>query len=103
MLGSAIEWHPGPRGGAQRGDKTLLDALIPVHEATAGRTPRAATRPRALKDSATVADAAVDETRSAGRASWPRRRRSASAARTRPDPGIVAIATILQIGAKNTA
>ena len=31
MLGSAIEGIQA-RGGAQRGDKTLLDALIPVHE-----------------------------------------------------------------------
>jgi len=93
MLGSAIEGIQA-RGGAQRGDKTLLDALIPVHEkllahATSGDTTAA------LKDAATVADAAVDETRSLvahrGRASQVGERSANT-----PDPGIVAIATILQ-------
>ncbi len=93
MLGSAIEGIQA-RGGAQRGDKTLLDALIPVHEkllehAASGDTTAA------LKDAARVADAAVDETRSLvahrGRASQVGERSANT-----PDPGIVAIATILQ-------
>jgi dihydroxyacetone kinase phosphoprotein-dependent L subunit len=93
MLGSAIEGIQA-RGGAQRGDKTLLDALIPVHEkllehAASGDTTAA------LRDSATVADTAVDETRSLvahrGRASQVGERSANT-----PDPGIVAIATILQ-------
>jgi dihydroxyacetone kinase-like protein len=90
MLGSAIEGIQA-RGGAKLGDKTLLDALIPVHEALqAGGDPTAA-----LKQAATVADNAVDETRTLvahrGRASQVGERSANT-----PDPGIVAIATILQ-------
>ncbi len=93
MLGSAIEGIQA-RGGAKLGDKTLLDALIPVHEklkehAAGGDTTAA------LKDAAQVADNAVDETRNLvahrGRASQVGERSANT-----PDPGIVAIATILQ-------
>ena len=93
MLGSAIEGIQA-RGGAQLGDKTLLDALIPVHEkliAHAAGGDKAA----ALKDCAEAADKAVDETRHLvahrGRASQVGERSANT-----PDPGIVAIATILQ-------
>jgi dihydroxyacetone kinase-like protein len=95
MLGSAIEGIQA-RGGAKLGDKTLLDALIPVHEtlkahAASGNPDLGA----ALKDSAAVADAAVDETRSLvahrGRASQVGERSANT-----PDPGIVSIAVILQ-------
>ena len=87
MLGSAIEGIQA-RGGAQLGDKTLLDALIPVHERlTAGGF----LERRALL----AADTAIDETRSLvahrGRASQVGERSANT-----PDPGIVAIATILQ-------
>jgi dihydroxyacetone kinase phosphoprotein-dependent L subunit len=91
MLGSAIEGIQA-RGGARLGDKTLLDALIPVHQKlqAAGEDKAAA-----LKDAASAADAAVDETRSLragrGRASQVGERSIGT-----PDPGIVAIATILQ-------
>jgi dihydroxyacetone kinase phosphoprotein-dependent L subunit len=92
MLGSAIEGIQA-RGGAKLGDKTLLDALIPVHEklkehAAAGDTAAA------LAQSAAVADEAVDATRNLvahrGRASQVGERSANT-----PDPGIVAIATIL--------
>ena len=93
MLGSAIEGIQA-RGGAKLGDKTLLDALIPVHEklkAHAAGGDKAA----ALRDAADAADAAIDETRSLragrGRASQVGERSIGT-----PDPGIVAIATILQ-------
>jgi len=93
MLGSAIEGIQA-RGGAQRGDKTLLDALIPVHEKLLAHAASGDTT-AALHDAATVADAAVDETRSLvahrGRASQVGERSANT-----PDPGIVAIATILQ-------
>jgi dihydroxyacetone kinase phosphoprotein-dependent L subunit len=93
MLGSAIEGIQA-RGGAQRGDKTLLDALIPVHEQLQEHA-AGGDKAEALKDAATVADAAVDETRSLvahrGRASQVGERSANT-----PDPGIVAIATILQ-------
>jgi dihydroxyacetone kinase phosphoprotein-dependent L subunit len=95
MLGSAIEAIMA-RGGAKLGDKTLLDALIPVHEVlkahAASDTPDNAA---ALKDAAAAAEAAIDATRTLearrGRASQVGERSSGT-----PDPGIVAIATILQ-------
>ncbi len=84
------------RGGAKLGDKTLLDALIPVadklkeHAASANPDNAAA-----LKDCADVAEKAIDETRGLiahrGRASQVGDRSAGT-----PDPGIVAIAIILQ-------
>ena len=88
MLGSAIEGIQA-RGGAKLGDKTLLDALIPVHECLK------AGGDSTLCDAAAAADAAIDETRTLvahrGRASQVGERSANT-----PDPGIVAIATILQ-------
>ena len=93
MLGSAIEGIQA-RGGAKLGDKTLLDALIPVHE-TLKQHAASGDKAAALKEAAQVADNAVDETRSLvahrGRASQVGERSIGT-----PDPGIVAIATILQ-------
>jgi dihydroxyacetone kinase phosphoprotein-dependent L subunit len=107
MLGSAIEGIQA-RGGAKLGDKTLLDALIPVHEtlkrhAESGSTDLGA----ALKESADAADEAIESTRTLearrGRASQVGERSSGT-----PDPGIVAIATILhdwckEYGVEHTA
>jgi dihydroxyacetone kinase-like protein len=91
MLGSAIEGIQA-RGGAQLGDKTLLDALIPIHEtlqAMDGSDMKAV-----LVAVTGVADGAIDETRKLvahrGRASQVGERSSGT-----PDPGIVGIATIL--------
>ncbi len=91
MVGSALEGIMA-RGGAKRGDKTLLDALIPIHEtmqAMDGSDMRAV-----LAAVARVADEAIDETRKLvahrGRASQVGERSSNT-----PDPGIVGIATIL--------
>ena len=93
MLGSAIEGIQA-RGGAKLGDKTLLDALIPVHEKLTAHA-AGGDKAAALKDCAHAADSAVDETRSLiahrGRASQVGERSANT-----PDPGIVAIATILQ-------
>ena len=93
MLGASIDGIMA-RGGAKLGDKTLLDALIPVHEkltAQAAGGDKATT----LKDCAEAADKAVDATRHLvahrGRASQVGERSANT-----PDPGIVAIATILQ-------
>ena len=90
MLGSAIEGIMA-RGGAKLGDKTLLDALIPVHE----RLKAGGDNATALKEAAAAADTAIDETRTLvahrGRASQVGERSIGT-----PDPGIVAIATILQ-------
>ena len=93
MLGSAIEGIQA-RGGAQLGDKTLLDALIPVHEKLVAHAAGGDTA-ACLKEAAQAADSAVDETRHLvahrGRASQVGDRSANT-----PDPGIVAIATILQ-------
>lgn len=95
MIQSAVDGIMA-RGGAKLGDKTLLDALIPIAEtlnaaAAAGATDLAAV----LKDCADVAEKAIDETRTLvahrGRASQVGERSANT-----PDPGIVAIATILQ-------
>jgi len=94
MLGAAIDGIQA-RGGAKLGDKTLLDALIPVHEVLKQHGASDAPDLRAaLKDSADAADTAIDATRTLearrGRASQVGERSSGT-----PDPGIVAIATIL--------
>lgn len=95
MLGAAIDGIMA-RGGAKLGDKTLLDALIPVHEVLkvhgANASPDHAA---ALKDAAAAAEEAIEATRSfiahRGRASQVGERSAGT-----PDPGIVAIAMILQ-------
>jgi len=95
MLGSALEGIMA-RGGAKLGDKTLLDALIPVHEKLKEHVAAGtADLGLVLKECADVAEAAIDETRSfiahRGRASQVGERSSGT-----PDPGIVSIACILQ-------
>ena len=94
MLGSAIEGIQA-RGGAKLGDKTLLDALIPVHEKLKEHAAAGGDLAAALCDAAGEADKAIDETRTLvahrGRASQVGERSANT-----PDPGIVAIATILQ-------
>jgi dihydroxyacetone kinase phosphoprotein-dependent L subunit len=94
MVGSAIEGIQA-RGGAQRGDKTLLDALIPIHETLQRHSTDGADLCSVLSECAEAADKAVDETRNLvahrGRASQVGERSANT-----PDPGIVAIATILQ-------
>jgi len=91
MLGSALEGIMA-RGGAKLGDKTLLDALIPIHEtlqAMDGSDLKAV-----LAAVTKVADEAIDETRKLvahrGRASQVGERSANT-----PDPGIVGVATIL--------
>jgi dihydroxyacetone kinase phosphoprotein-dependent L subunit len=107
MLGSAIEGIQA-RGGAKLGDKTLLDALIPVHETLKGHC--ASPNPdlgRALCDCADVAEKAIEETKTLvahrGRASQVGERSAGT-----PDPGIVSIAVILndwckEFGVERTA
>ena len=90
MLGSGIEGIMA-RGGAKLGDKTLLDALIPVHEKLKAGGDKATV----LKACAEAADAAIDETRSL-RAGRGRASQVGERSMDTPDPGIVAIATILQ-------
>jgi len=94
MIGNAVAGIMA-RGGAQLGDKTLLDAVIPVSERLNSAAAEGAEDLRALLQEVTgIADRAVDDTRSLvarrGRASQVGERSAAT-----PDPGIVAIATIL--------
>jgi phosphoenolpyruvate---glycerone phosphotransferase subunit DhaL len=92
MVGAAVDGIMA-RGGAVLGDKTLLDALIPVREKLAEMAASAAPG-EALAACAAVADGAVDSTRHLvahrGRASQVGERSANT-----PDPGIVAIAAIL--------
>ena len=94
MLTAAIEGIQ-QRGGAQLGDKTLLDALIPVRDTIREHAARpVADTSAALKDATEVARGAIENTRNLearrGRQSFTGERSIGSL-----DPGIVAIATIL--------
>jgi len=92
MVGAAVDGIMA-RGGAKLGDKTLLDALIPVRE-TMESMASGGDGAAVLRACAERADAAIDETRHLvahrGRASQVGERSANT-----PDPGIVAIATIL--------
>jgi dihydroxyacetone kinase len=93
MLGSAIEGIQA-RGGAKLGDKTLLDALIPVQETLAKHAAGDGDLGAALCEAADVAEQAIETTKSLiahrGRASQVGERSAGT-----PDPGIVSIAVIL--------
>lgn len=92
MLGSAIEGIVA-RGGAKRGDKTLLDALWPIHDKM--QEMDGSDMGAVLAAITAEADKAIDETRSSvahrGRASQVGERSANT-----PDPGIVGVATILR-------
>jgi dihydroxyacetone kinase phosphoprotein-dependent L subunit len=81
------------RGGAQPGDKTLIDSLIPVRDAIAKHKADGDTS-AALRDAANAADEAAETAKSwvakRGRQQFTGDRSSGT-----PDPGMVAIATIL--------
>lgn len=107
MLGAAIEGIQA-RGGAQLGDKTLIDALIPVHEMLKEHSAKgSADLGKTLKDATDAAENAIEATRNLvahrGRASQVGERSSGT-----PDPGIVSIAIILhdwcnEFGVERTA
>jgi dihydroxyacetone kinase-like protein len=94
MLSAAIEGIQ-KRGGAQLGDKTLLDALIPirdiVHE-NAGN-PDADARD-VLKQATQVATDAIERTKDLV-AKRGRQQFTGDRSKGTPDPGIVAIATMM--------
>lgn len=94
MLGAAIEGIQ-KRGGAELGDKTLLDALAPIRDVVASYTAASDVAPgEVLKEVTRVANEAIDTTKG-----WVARRGRQSFTGERsagtPDPGIVAIATML--------
>ncbi len=82
------------RGGAQPGDKTLIDSLIPVRDAIAAHAHGDGDNNAALRDAAKAAAAAAEEAKSwvakRGRQQFTGDRSSGT-----PDPGMVAVATIL--------
>lgn len=81
------------KGGAKRGDKTLLDALIPAAESLADSAGRNADLPDALAAAAAAAVAGAEETKtmvaSRGRASYVGER-----SLTHPDAGASALGVI---------
>src|SRR5262249_14667176 len=94
MLSAAIEGIQ-KRGGAQLGDKTLLDALIPIRDVVHDNASKPDADARDVLEQATrVANDAIERTKP-----WVAKRgrqqftgeRSANT----PDPGIVAIATMM--------
>ena len=94
MLSAAIEGIQ-QRGGAVAGDKTLLDALIPVRDKIQSYVGREEAEPReVLAEATAVAVDAIERTRDwiakRGRQSFTGERSKGS-----PDPGIVAVATML--------
>jgi len=93
MLTAAIEGIQ-QRGGAQLGDKTLLDALIPIRDRLKEQVANGTDRATALKEAQAIAENAIEATKDTqarrGRQQFVGERSIGSA-----DPGIVAIATIL--------
>src|SRR5215469_4557396 len=82
------------RGGAQPGDKTLIDSLIPVRDALAAHVKGDGDTKAALRDATAAAEEAAERAKSwvakRGRQQFTGDRSSGT-----PDPGMVAIATIL--------
>ncbi|MGZ3279830.1 MAG: dihydroxyacetone kinase subunit DhaL [Caulobacteraceae bacterium] len=81
------------RGGAQPGDKTLIDSLIPVRDAIAKHKADGDTS-AALRDATKAAEEAA-ETAKAWTARRGRQQFTGDRSQGTPDPGMVAIATIL--------
>ncbi len=94
MLTAAIEGIQ-KRGGAVAGDKTLLDALMPMRDAIKAQAENDAAEPAdVLKEVTQIANDAIERTKDwvarRGRQSFTGERSSGT-----PDPGIVAIATMM--------
>lgn len=94
MLRSAIEGIKS-RGNSDVGDKTLLDALVPVTDALETEIAAGADAPQTVRRLAEVARRSSDQTAMMqarrGRASYTGERSIGS-----PDPGAVAVAVILE-------
>ncbi len=94
MLSAAIEGIQ-KRGGAQLGDKTLLDALIPIRDIVHENAAKPDADARAvLKQATQAANDAIERTKGwvakRGRQQFTGERSAGT-----PDPGIVAIATMM--------
>jgi dihydroxyacetone kinase phosphoprotein-dependent L subunit len=94
MLSAAIEGIQ-KRGGAQLGDKTLLDALIPIRDIVHEAAGNPDTDPREVMRRATAAaNDAIERTKDLV-AKRGRQQFVGDRSKGTPDPGIVAIATMM--------
>ena len=82
------------RGGAQPGDKTLIDSLIPVRDAIGAHARGDGDNNAALRDATKAAEDAA-ETAKAWVARRGRQQFTGDRSSGTPDPGMVAVATIL--------
>jgi dihydroxyacetone kinase-like protein len=94
MLTAAIEGIQ-KRGGAQLGDKTLLDALIPIRDTVREHATNPDANARDVLQKATeVANEAIERTKGLV-AKRGRQQFTGDRSKGTPDPGIVAIATMM--------
>jgi dihydroxyacetone kinase phosphoprotein-dependent L subunit len=94
MLSASIEGIQ-KRGGAQLGDKTLLDALIPIRDVVHEHVGKSDADPGLVLQKATqVANEAVERTKDLI-AKRGRQQFTGERSKGTPDPGIVAIATMM--------
>jgi phosphoenolpyruvate---glycerone phosphotransferase subunit DhaL len=94
MLSAAIEGIQ-KRGGAQLGDKTLLDALIPIRDIVHDNVGKADANPaEVLKQATQVATDAIERTKDLV-AKRGRQQFTGDRSKGTPDPGIVAIAIMM--------
>lgn len=94
MLTASIEGIQ-KRGGAQLGDKTLLDALIPIRDTVREHAAKPDADPRKVLEAATrVATDSIERTKD-WVAKRGRQQFTGDRSKGTPDPGIVAIATML--------
>jgi dihydroxyacetone kinase phosphoprotein-dependent L subunit len=94
MLSASIEGIQ-KRGGAQLGDKTLLDALIPIRDIVHDSAGKPDADARAVLEQATqVATDSIERTKD-WVAKRGRQQFTGDRSRGTPDPGIVAIATMM--------
>ena len=94
MLTASIEGIQ-KRGGAQLGDKTLLDAVIPIRDTVREHAAKPDADPRKALEAATrVAIDAIERTKD-WTAKRGRQQFTGDRSKGTPDPGIVAIATML--------
>jgi len=94
MISASIEGIQ-KRGGAQLGDKTLLDALIPIRDVVHQHAGKADAEPRLVLQQATqVANDAIESTKGLI-AKRGRQQFTGDRSIGTPDPGIVAIATMM--------
>jgi dihydroxyacetone kinase len=93
MLTAAIEGIQ-KRGGAQIGDKTLLDSVVPIRDTNREHAERDADPAEALKAATQVANDAIERTKP-WVAKRGRQQFTGERSMNTPDPGIVAIATMM--------